>query len=621
MENPQMTSDNRLSPTPPALALPEVVDGWLRDFADAVNRRHPAGVSSLFLADGWWRDLLSMTWDFRTLHGEDAIEELIDRLPDEQRYTVLRRSHASLPRLLAEDPHAEEPDPETIQAIVDFETNQGAGRGLLRLRRGQGNAWKAWTFFTGLQTIHGREQARGALRPVKVPEPATLPEGSDGNWLDWRRRTREFSDAQPQVLIVGAGQCGLAVAANLGLSGISTLVIEKNARVGDNWRNRYRSLILHDPIWADHLPYMPFPDSWPVRTPKDKLGDWLELYATAMDLNVWTGAELIASSYDDAANRWTVRARQTDGVERTLHPAHIVLATGVHGEPFVPEFIGVDSFTGNTIHSSQYTDGFGRAGQRAIIVGAGNSAHDIAEDLYKNGVAVTMVQRSSTYVMSQDKGLAVQFGALYSEDGPPVEDADLMLTSSPLPLSLERAVRQTRRIAELDRELLAGLERVGYSLDSGINGGGQLSKAFSARGPGGYYLDVGCCQLIIDAKVSVVQTEVERLTRTGVVFADGRTMDADLIVFATGYKNMRETARRLLGDEVASRCKPVWGLDDEGEVSSMWRGSGHPGVWFMGGPLYAARVYSRYLALQIAAAVDGLLPDAVAASVPATEAT
>jgi putative flavoprotein involved in K+ transport len=451
-----------------------------------------------------------------------------------------------------------------------------------------------------------------------VPEPAAIPAGSDENWLDWRRRTREFTDAEPEVIIIGAGQCGLAVAANLGLSGVDTLVIEKNARVGDNWRNRYRSLVLHDPIWADHLPYLPFPDSWPVRTPKDKLGDWLELYATAMDLNVWTGAELVGASYDDDANRWTVRVQQASGVERTLRPAHIVLATGVHGEPYVPEFDGVDSFGGNAIHSSRYADGFGRAGQRAVIVGAGNSAHDIAEDLHRNGVDVTMVQRSSTYVMSQEKGVAVLFGALYREGGLPVEDADLMLTSSPFPLSLKRAVRQTKIIAELDRELLDGLAQVGYSFDFGIDGGGQMSKAFSARGPGGYYLDVGCCQLIIDKKVRVVQNGVKRLTTTGVVFTDGSSMDADLVVFATGYKNMRETARRLLGDEVASRCKPVWGLDDEGEVSSMWRGSGHPGVWFMGGPLYAARIYSRYLALQIAAAVDGMLVHPVGAPVPAT---
>jgi len=613
-----MTIDDRGSAPDDTADLVGVVDHWLLEFTDAVNRRVPAAIGNLFLTDSWWRDLLSMSWDFRALHGVDAIAGLLAGLPNDQRYTALRRSYSTPPRLLPPDPHSDGTD--TLQAFLDFETNLGTGRGLVRLRREQDDSWKAWTLFTGLQTIHGREQARGVRRPVKAPEPGALPDGSDGNWLDWRQRSQEFSDKEPQVLIVGAGQCGLAVAANLNLSAVDTLVIETNPRVGDNWRNRYRSLVLHDPIWADHLPYLPFPDSWPVRTPKDKLGDWLEFYASAMDLNVWTGAELVASAYDDTSNQWTVRVRQATGTERTLHPAHIVLATGVHGEPYVPEFKGTDIFTGKAIHSSRYADGFGRAGQRAIIVGAGNSAHDIAEDLYRNGVDVTLVQRSSTYVMSQEVGLAVQFGALYHEGGAPVEDADLMLTSFPIPLALERAVHQTKKIAELDHDLLAGLERVGYSLDFGINGAGQLSKAFSARGPGSYYLDVGCCQLIIDGKIRVVHTEVEHLTSTGVAFADGSSATADLIVFATGYKNMRETARRLLGDDVASRCKPVWGLDEEGEVSSMWRGSGHPGLWFMGGPLYAARIYSRYLALQVQAAVDGLLPRISASPVPATEA-
>jgi len=77
-------------------------------------------------------------------------------------------------------------------------------------------------------------------------------------------------------------------------------------------------------------------------------------------------------------------------------------------------------------------------------------------------------------------------------------------------------------------------------------------------------------------------------------------------VFATGYKNMRESARRLFGNEVAHRCGPLWGLNSEGEINSMWRNSGHPGFWFMGGPLYIARFYSRYLALQIQAVERGI---------------
>ena len=107
-----------------------------------------------------------------------------------------------------------------------------------------------------------------------------------------------FESSQPDVVVIGAGQGGLAVAANLGLLGVDTLVLEKNERVGDSWRKRYRSLVLHDPVWADHLPYLPFPASWPIYAAKDKIADWLEFYASAMELNVWTSTEILSSAYD-----------------------------------------------------------------------------------------------------------------------------------------------------------------------------------------------------------------------------------------------------------------------------------------------------------------------------------
>ena len=590
-----MTTVDEPTPVVPTGDATSIAGQWLRDFTRAMDSVDLGAVELLFLSDGWWRDLLSVTWDFRTLHGMEAIQE-IAKCGTDAGLTKFALTKGKTPQVVSRDP-----SPESIEAFFDFETRVGQGRGVVRLTLDVDGMWKAWTLLTTLQDLHGHEQARRTHRPAHVPENGASP---GDNWSDWRQRASEFTQSEPQVVVVGSGHGGLAVAANLSLFGIDTLIIEQNARIGDNWRMRYHSLVLHDPIWADHLPYLPFPESWPVHTPKDKLADWLELYAVAMDLNFWTGTQILDSSYDDARNVWTLQVRRSDGTVRTLHPAHVVLATGVHGETQVPQFEGMKNFGGRLLHSSEYTGGDLSPGTRAIVVGAGNSGHDIAEDLHRSGADVTLIQRSSTYVMTQKNGLPTLFGSLFYEGGPPVEDADLLGASFPYSLALERAVHQTRVIADMDRDLLEGLKRAGFRTDLGINGGGGLSKILF--GPGSYYLDVGCSQLIADGKVKVAHASVERLTETGIIFDDGARLDADIVVFATGYKSMRETARRLFGDELADRCDPLWGLNSEGEINSMWRNSGHPGFWFMGGPLYIARFYSRYLALQIQALERGI---------------
>jgi cation diffusion facilitator CzcD-associated flavoprotein CzcO len=324
-----------------------------------------------------------------------------------------------------------------------------------------------------------------------------------------------------------------------------------------------------------------------------------------MELNVWTGTELLGAAYDDEAGSWTVRLRRADGVERELHPRHLVLATGASGEPRIPEFAGAEDFAGTVTHSSSHRGGPEWKGRKAVVIGACNSGHDIAHDLYESGADVTMVQRSSTYVMSSEHGIATLFAGFYEEDGPPTEDADLLFASIPFPVLGELHVGATEALKELDAEMLAGLEQAGFKLDYGEDGSGLFMK-YLRRG-GGYYIDVGCARLIAEGKVKIKQgVEIDSFTETGLRFADGSELEADVVVMATGYDNMRETARRLLGDEVADRCTPVWGLDEEGELRTIWRDSGHPGLWFMGGNLHLSRFFSKRLALQIKAREEGL---------------
>jgi cation diffusion facilitator CzcD-associated flavoprotein CzcO len=584
-----------------------IASGWIDDFGAALERGDPAAVADLFLLDGWWRDLLTFTWDFRTFHGVDQISRALS--------STLSVTGARNPRLrddkppvLVETGEGSAPDAKSrwVQAFFDFETTVAHGYGFVRLKPAGGNPesrWKAWTVLTAMEDLKGFEEKIGSRR-IKGVEHGE--HRASETWLDRRIAKQEFIEQEPQVLIVGAGQGGLAVAARLGLLGVNTLVIEKNDRVGDNWRNRYRSLVLHAPVYVDHMPLMPFPTSWPLYTPKDKLADWLESYASAMDLNVWTTTTLQKGRYDHNTRRWTIDIGRPDGSHRTLHPHHVILATGLSGVPNIPEFEGANEFEGTVVHSSAHQSGGRLDGKRAIVVGSSNSAHDIAHDLYEQGADVTMVQRSSTYIMSSENGFAVTLAGRFGESAPPLEDVDRMTLSIPNGLLPELLPETTRRIAELDKDLLAGLKKQGFKVNFGIDGGG-LPSLYLRRG-GGYYINVGASEAIVAGKIKIKQgIEIERFTKDSIVFFDGTSLPADIVVLATGYQNMRESARKLFGDDVADKCTPVWGFDDESELRSVWRRSGHDGLWFMAGGLLETRLYSKYLALQIKAHEEGLL--------------
>ena len=597
-------SETLEAPSPPAASEPsarDVASRWLAHFAAALEQHDLERIGALFLPDGWWRDLLAFTWDLRTFHGDGAIGAALAARLDETRPGGFGLTPGKEPATVEVDENTK-----WVQAFFDFETGVARGSGFLRLMPtgdDPDGPWKAWTVLTTIEALKGFEEQLGQRRDKGVSHGEQRARQS---WLERRAAQQEFSAAEPQVVVVGAGQGGLTLAARLGQLGVDTLVVERNPRVGDNWRNRYRSLVLHDPVWYDHLPYLPFPAHWPVFTPKDKLAGWFETYVAAMELNVWTGTEFRGGDYDDEARQWSVRIRRPDGTERILHPHHVVLATGMSGVPNVPDIPGVDDYAGTVCHSSAHLGGREFSGRKALVVGCCNSGHDIAQDFHEQGADVTMVQRSSTYVMSSENGIAVLFAGVYEEGGPPVEDADMMFSSLPFPLVGELHKQATQVLADLDGDLLAGLEKAGFKVDFGDDGSGLFMK-YLTRG-GGYYIDVGASQLIADGKIKIKQgVEIERFTKDGVVFTDGTPFAADIVVLATGYQNMRESARQLLGDTVADQCTPVWGLDDEGELRTIWRRCGHDRLWFMGGNLQQARTYSKFLALQIKADEENLL--------------
>jgi cation diffusion facilitator CzcD-associated flavoprotein CzcO len=575
-------------------AAATVFTDWLDRFADRAAAGDGPGVTALLSADCWWRDLLALSWELGSYQGTEAVDALLEK--------HLRPGALEQIRPVTEFGPRSQSDGAVVEGFFTFITPDGEGRGVARLRR-DGGEWVAWTVLTELDDLRGHERAIG---PRRSRGPREEPAAGGGNWADARAEQVQYLDRDPEVVILGAGQGGLTAAANLTLMGIDTLILEKSERVGDGWRRRYHSLVLHDPVWADHLPYLPYPDSWPIYCPKDKIADWFEAYAAAMELNVWTSAQMTDASYDEAAGRWTLTVR-TAGGERVLHPRDVVLATGAAGEPNVPAFPGREEFAGTSYHSSEHTDAARWSGKRAVVVGACNSGHDIAQDLYSAGAQVTLVQRSSTHIVSQEHGIPAIFGSNFAEDGPPTKYADLLASATPWPMVLELAKDGVKQTAIRDADLLASLDAVGFKRNDGPDGTGLMGYALAYGG--GYYIDVGASRLIADGKIELAQgSGLAGFTPTGIRLEDGRTLDADLVVLATGYRNMRETARRLFGDGVADRLPTVLGIGADGEIGGLYRRTGHPGFWYMGGPLAWVRIYSKHLALQIAAKHAGIHP-------------
>jgi cation diffusion facilitator CzcD-associated flavoprotein CzcO len=558
----------------------------------AISGRDSAAFAGLFRADGSWRDVLAVTGSLRTADGPAQIGELLEEAFGRSESRTLQIDR--LTRIEQVTRYATD----LLEVFFTFTTDIGSGEGILRLTRTgiDENTMEALTLLTVLQTLDPVEDATSAIADTKNRDLRSR------FWADVRHEEVEFDDREPVVLVVGAGQAGLAIGAWLKHYGVDALIVDRFERVGDTWRSRYRALALHNDTRMNHLPFLPFPDFFPRFIPKDKLGNWFEFYADTLELNVWTGTTFLNGAYDATAHRWDVRVDRR-GSRRTLHPRHIVLATGVSGVPLRPELPGLDDFRGTALHTADYVDGHEFDGRRVLVVGSGASGHDVSHDLHSHGAEVTMMQRSPTIVTSVEAANNV-YSALYTS-GRQTDECDLIGMSGTYPLLTRYTPTVTKRVAELDKELLDGLHAVGFETHFGEGDMGYPME-FRKRG-GGYYLDVGGSQLLIEQKVSLIHArDVDHVTATGVELADGSALEFDVIIFATGYKSIQEGVRRLLGSEIADRVGPVWGLDAEGELRNMARRTAQEGLWFLGGGFPETRKHSRHLALQILAVERGI---------------
>lgn len=567
----------------------------------ALREGNAAKAAALFEEDGYWRDLIAFTWNIKTLEGREQIRAMLQSQVPQLGPIQLR---------LDPDETPSQADGVT-QGWILLETGIARGKGYLRLRDG-----KIWTLLTTAAELKGHEEPKGVNRPRGAVHGVHTQRST---WKEEREaEARELGyQQQPYCLIIGGGQGGIALGARLRQLGVPTIIIERNERAGDSWRKRYKSLCLHDPVWYDHLPYIPFPENWPVFAPKDKIGDWLEMYAKVMELNYWGSTVCKSASFDESTQKWTVVVER-EGREVVLQPTQLVLATGMSGKPNVPQFLGAENFQGDQHHSSRHPGPDPYRGKKVVVVGSNNSAHDICAALWENGVDVTMLQRSSTHIVKSDSLMELALGDLYSEravaSGLTTGKADLLFASIPYKVLPSMQKQVFDKIRERDADFYRRLEEAGFLLDFGDDDSGLFMK-YLRRGSG-YYIDVGASELIADGKIRLKSgVDVKEIRAHSILLSDGSELPADVIVYATGYGSMNGWAADLISHEVADKVGKCWGLGSattkdpgpwEGEQRNMWKPTQQPALWFHGGNLHQSRHYSLYLALQLKARMEGI---------------
>ncbi|MFB9948805.1 NAD(P)-binding domain-containing protein [Rhizobium puerariae] len=576
------------------------VQALLDKFGAALEAGRIEDATGMFAEECYWRDLVAFTWNIKTVEGRDQVRDML-----QSQLALTRPSNWQV----AGGEEATENDG-VLESWISFETGAGRGYGLVRFKNGL-----IWTLLTALVELKGHEEKAGFTRPLGAKHGQNLGARTWKEERDEEARTLGY-EKQPYVVVIGGGQGGIALGARLRQLGVPTIILEKNDRPGDSWRKRYKSLCLHDPVWYDHLPYIDFPKNWPIFSPKDKIGDWLEFYTKVMELNYWTRSTAKSATWDEAKKEWTVVVDR-DGEDVVLHPKQLVFATGMSGKPNIPDFKGRDRFKGEQHHSSQHPGPDGYKGKKVVVIGSNNSAHDICAALHEAGVDVTMIQRSTTHIVKSDTLMDIGLGALYSEqavaNGVTTAKADLIFASLPYRIMHEFQIPLYDRMRERDADFYAALEKAGFQLDWGTDGSGLFMK-YLRRGSG-YYIDIGASQLIIDGKIKLAAGQVQELTENGVKLADGREIPADVIVYATGYGSMNGWVADLIDQETADRVGKVWGLGSdtpkdpgpwEGEQRNMWKPTQQEALWFHGGNLHQSRHYSQYLALQLKARLEGI---------------
>lgn len=581
------------------MPIAKKAQAWLGALEQALDAGRQHEFDELFLEESYWRDMVALTWDTCQFWGRQAIREEMVKYAASAGIANLRLdAERSDPRM------AEFVGEPFVEIFFAFDTAIGTGKGFARLAPDASAKFgmRAQLIATGLVALNCAPESTG--RHLGLGFDPAYP---GQTWGEWVAAKSDFSDRDPDVLIIGGSHAGLSVGARFERKGISYLIVEKNQAPGDMWRSRYESLALHTPTRMNDMPYIPLPAHWGSFTPKDQWADWLDCYAKLMNLNFWPSTEALGGSFNEATRQWDVRLRLADGTVRTMRPKHVVLAVGgVGGKPRVPELPGLKDFQGEVLHSSTFKTGAAYPGKKVMVVGASTTAHDICLDLFHKGAFPTMAQRGPTCVVNINE--VVKFSADY--DKVSMDEADQLRSSMALPLMIKRAQAYTITTEEDHAELHTGLRTAGQKLTIGHDNTGWTIKLF--RDAAGYYLNVGCSESIVEGNVKVLDYEqIERFVADGALLRDGGVMPLDVVVLATGFHDLSNDIEALFGPAVAKKFGRCVGVAEDGEYRTMSRPTAQAHLWLINGGIIDARKSSDLLAMQVIAQMKGLVPSLV----------
>ncbi|XP_077224221.1 putative indole-3-pyruvate monooxygenase YUCCA10 [Tasmannia lanceolata] len=321
-----------------------------------------------------------------------------------------------------------------------------------------------------------------------------------------------------EVVIVGAGPSGLATAACLNLLSIPNIILEREDCAVSLWKKRaYHRQNLNLAKQFCHLPHMPHPPNTPTFIPRNNFIKYLDNYVSHFRLSPKYCRSVESATFDETAGTWRVLARNTNSGEVENYIARfLIIATGENSKGFVPDVPGLDAFSGEVLHSSEYKSGKKYNDKSVLVVGSGNSGMEIAFDLSNYGAKTSLVIRSPLHVISRE---IVHLG---------------MIMLKYLPLFMVDAF-----VSMLTNLMYGDMSK--YGLIRPTKGPFYL-KATTGTSP---VIDVGTMNKIKSREIQVLPV-LTQIKEDEVVFADRKLHQFDAIIFATGY---RSTAREWIKNE------------------------------------------------------------------------
>ncbi|KAK5048976.1 hypothetical protein LTR84_005398 [Exophiala bonariae] len=549
-----------------------------------------------------WRDTFALTGTLRTFYSAQSVAKAwVETCKSRQAIGFSLVIGSAKPMQLSKDVG-------WVNVSFSFRTDQVPTSrcfGYLSLVLAEGGKWRIWMIRTTLEQLEDCADVdklipggKSSQTVVHTADSSHAPPQTNGD-------TNSLTPVQPiDCVVVGAGQAGLGTAGRLQALGVSYVVLEKHDQIGDNWMTRYDSARLHTAREYNHLPFdRTFPLPYQEFLTKYDLAkgykEWVAKFG--IEQNIWFKTVLNTGTWDEHRNLWTLSLNHA-GHEETIICRHVVMAIGAGGQdPIMPTYPGVADYQGTVLHSADYRSADPFKGKSGIVIGTANTAHDVAEDMVEAGLSsITMVQRTRTYVLPCEYFKAISDRS-YNLDVPTV-DADREGYSMPYAVTRLLSHKALHERARSEPERFDALERAGFKCERY----GDIMWHILEK-LGGHYMDVGCSEMIakglIKMKANALPTH---FTPNGLGFSDGTEIPADIIVFCTGFVgNMRTNVAKIFGQGIADGVEDFWGLDDEAELKGAFKGTGHPGLWYMGGTIGHARYFSRYVALQIKAQLLG----------------